>query len=148
PDIGIVALFFRRHFSIEQSKHIRKLFDVARPRSIAYPFDLHFGQGRKVAAYRRHNGRARRRDELAFDLGRIYGDAFEKFQSARRGDGKGAVAAIDESLSDVQRRAEEEFDSDRFESYAGSDDIDYCIYCSDFMEMNLFGRDPVHRAFG
>ena len=94
-------------------------------------------------------------DELFLEVGGVGGEAAEEVGGGGRGDGEGAVGALDHAAADVERRAvpvrarrSRECLREVLDAGAGADDIDDGVDRADFVEVDLLDGDVVDFGFG
>jgi len=56
------------------------------------------------------------------------------------------MSGIHAAAAQVQRRAYQLADTEQVQAYAGSDNINYRVNCTDFMKMNLFELYTMYRC--
>src|SRR5581483_1385629 len=91
-------------FTNAEAEDIGEIFWIACSRSVANHFccdDRNISEAASESFEQRCSGR---RGQLLCDSCRIGWDSFEQFRSCRRGNGKRAVRALNESAADVHGR--------------------------------------------
>jgi hypothetical protein len=91
----------------------------------------------------RDNGRPCRCDELRLNSDEYNGAPLSNSIVAGAGIGK-VPWAQDGAAANIERRADELVDSQRFGADRCADDVNQCVHCSDFVEVDLFNRYVVN----
>ena len=130
-----------------EAEDVGEAFGVAGSCAVADLLDAHgwlWGEGGCESA---DDGSSGGRDELFFDVCGVGGEATQEVGGGGRGDGEAAVGAVDHASAYVEGRAEPLVDGEGVDACAGGYDVDDCIYCAYFVEVNFFDVDVVDLGF-
>ena len=131
-----------------KTEDVREVLGVASACAVANLLDAHRGLGAECGVERANDGGACRSDEFFFDVGGVSGEAAKQVGSGGRGDGETAMGAVNHAATDVEGRAVPLVDCEGVNSGGCGDDVDDCINCAYFVEVNFFDGDVVDFGFG
>ena len=131
-----------------KTEDVGKVFGVSGACAVANLLYAHGGLGAEGGVERADDGGAGRSDEFFFDVGGVSGKAAKQVGSGGCGDGEAAMGAVNHAATDVEGRAVPLVYCEGVDSGGGGDDVDDCIDCAYFVEVNFFNGDVVDFGFG
>ena len=130
-----------------EAEDVGKAFGVAGSGAVADLLDAHlrlWSEGRCECA---DDGCSGGRDELFFDVRGVGGETAQEVGGGGSGDGEAAVGAVDHASADVEGGTEPLVDFQGVDACAGGYDVDDCVYCAYFVEVDFFNVDVVDFGF-
>ena len=117
---------------------------IPRSRSIAGLLNLHLRKCREARSQRLHDRRARRRDQLRLQAGRIHRRILQQFHGRRSRHRKRSVRALHRPAAHIQRRTDDLIHAQRLGPNRRADDIHDRIHRADFVKMHGLDRSIVN----